>query len=149
MFASLATGPALEPKTSFPGVDLVEEPLFCCELFEDDGTFPPGAGLEAGATEYFKGFPSKRLPTPVNALNFGSAATGSSCSARENRITDMSGKHGYFVERAQSQLPGVLYNMNQSNYKYDVNQLSNVTVMVNQRNYKHKLDGQCLLALIH
>lgn len=74
---------AFEPKTSFPGVGALE----LCELELEATAVPPpdmlaflswGADDDTGGDPVCKGFPSKRLPTPVNGLNFGSASSAGS-----------------------------------------------------------------------
>ena len=64
------------PKTNFPAALLVgaavtaETGTFWLEDCDVEPTAP-----FSGAMEYFKGFPSRRLPTPENALNFGASGS--------------------------------------------------------------------------
>jgi hypothetical protein len=72
--ASAEVLPVPEPNTSFPEA-------WRCEVPADE----PGPDVLLfvrwdvvsvnGATEYFSGFPSRRLPTPVKGVNLGSSTS--------------------------------------------------------------------------
>lgn len=76
---SFGVGFVPEPKTSFPEVWRAEVPD---EVDPDPLAAPDrctcGIEEETGTAACCGGFPSKRLPMPVNGLNFGSSSTGSS-----------------------------------------------------------------------
>lgn len=68
-----------EPKTSFPEVWRAAVP----DEVEPVPLVARGIKEETGTAACCGGFPSKRLPTPVNGLNFGSSSTGSSWAERQ------------------------------------------------------------------
>lgn len=81
---------AFDPKTSF----FWDWSALLCELdAAEDCEFPFGTSgflsldpeEETGGGEFFKGFPSKRLPVPVNGLNLGSVSAGASSTVRRNK----------------------------------------------------------------
>lgn len=80
-----------EPNTSFPWVWRV----LPCELDPAVDCPPPLATLgcfsldpeeDTGRGWFFKGFPSKRLPAPVNGLNLGSGSAGTSPPAHREVV---------------------------------------------------------------
>lgn len=83
---SLEARLTFEPKTSFPW-DCREvfselDPTECCPLpLATAGSLSLDPCKGTGPGWGFKGFPSKRLPTPVKGLNFGSVSAGSSSTA--------------------------------------------------------------------
>lgn len=88
--ASFGVRLTVDPNTSFPWVwwaavwelDPAEEGCAALPL-AFSGRLSLDPEEEAGAGSYFKGFPSKRLPTPVNGLNLGSSSAGASSTARK------------------------------------------------------------------